>query len=980
MDGKGKLHCAAALVVAVFFCFSHPGWAAESKAASNALPRAASAPATNALTTFRVKQGFRLELVAESPLVASPVAMVFDENGRLFVAEMPENTDRRGTNTPSGCIRLLEDTEGTGEFHASTIYADKLPWASALACYDGGIFVAAGHDLMFLKDTKTNGIADERKVIFTGFGGTNALEALTLPNNFNWGLDCRIHAANAGLANDASASSASGATPDLSTGGDVSFDPRTLTVSFEAGPAQSGLTFDNRGRKFVCEPTRPLRTPMYEPRYLARNPYFPAPPEMVDVASPATVIFRFVTNAAPRPMSGRPATINELSRVVAQETSVLAPAWLTKALGCVVYRGNAFPSNYLGSVFIADPSAHVIHHAVLREAGLDLAAFRAPDETNTEFVISSDPGFCPVQIVNGPDGALYVADMQQGRKDGHIYRIVPTSFKSPKPPRLGKASTYGLVAMLSHPNGWHRDTAARLLYERRDPAAAALLTSMLDSSRVPLGRLHALHVLDRLGALKEAHVLQALRDPDERVREHAILLAEKLVRGGTLADTLWDQLRLLAADPSFHVRYQLALTMGEIRRPGSAQVLTSLLGRNPDNLWMRTAILSSRADGAGDLFVSLAGDARMLGDAVGRDWLRRLAAMIGVRGQPAEVAQVLTFLDQTQIDQELTFILLNTLADGLHRGRSSLALADPYARLQRFYTQALNELLNYAVPESWRVEEIRLVGLGPYAFTNIGDLLLLELGGGQSEAIQSVAIASFGRYNDPRIAPALIQRLGILTPRLRQEAVTALLARSERIGAVLDALESGQITTADLSSAQANFLRTHRDAAISQRALQLFGAVPRWRPDAVERFQPSLSLPGAASRGRGIFLARCAACHSPGRETQSLGPELVSVRIYGKARILRAILEPNVDVRPDYATYALETADGEILIGRLRHENSTAVTLQQLNGVTVVLPRANIGYLEAQPWSLMPDRLEEGLTQQDMADLLEYVLRPIATP
>src|ERR1019366_7979315 len=120
MEGKGKLHCAATLVVAVLFCFSRPGWTAESRAASNALLRAASAQATNALTTFRVKQGFRLELVAESPSVASPVAMAFDENGRLFVAEMPENTDRRGTNTPSGRIRLLEDPEGTGDFHAST--------------------------------------------------------------------------------------------------------------------------------------------------------------------------------------------------------------------------------------------------------------------------------------------------------------------------------------------------------------------------------------------------------------------------------------------------------------------------------------------------------------------------------------------------------------------------------------------------------------------------------------------------------------------------------------------------------------------------------------------------------------------------------------------------------------------------------------------------------------------------------------------
>ena len=97
----------------------------------------------------------------------------------------------------SGCSKTLE---GDGEFHSSTVYADNLPWASAVACYGGGVFVAAGPDLIFLKDTKTNGIADVRKVIFTGFGSTNTLDAQALPNNFNWGLDNRIHAASAGSA------------------------------------------------------------------------------------------------------------------------------------------------------------------------------------------------------------------------------------------------------------------------------------------------------------------------------------------------------------------------------------------------------------------------------------------------------------------------------------------------------------------------------------------------------------------------------------------------------------------------------------------------------------------------------------------------------------------------------------------------------------------------------------------------------------
>ena len=98
------------------------------------------------------------------------------------------------------------------------------------------------------------------------------------------------------------------------------------------------------------------------------------------------------------------------------------------------------------------------------------------------------------------------------------------------------------------------------------------------------------------------------------------------------------------------------------------------------------------------------------------------------------------------------------------------------------------------------------------------------------------------------------------------------------------------------------------------------------------------------------------------------------MRVYGKQEILTAILDPNATVRGDSRTYVLETAEGEPFIGLLRDENSTTVTLQQLNGKNILVPRTNIQYLQAQAWSLMPEGLEAGLTPQDMADLLEYVL------
>jgi putative membrane-bound dehydrogenase-like protein len=971
---QGQLRCSAVLAVATGCLLACAGWSAESNPASNAVPRAAKTPPTNAPPDFRIQPGFRLELVAAEPVVTAPVAMAFDERGRLFVVERRDTPNPSGTSAHVGRIRLLEDPEGEGEFHSSTVYADNLPWVSAVACWSGGVFVAAGPELIYLKDTKTNGIADLRKAIFAGFGNTNTANASSLPNNFNWGLDNRIHAASAGIDGFVPASSAPGALPVPLNSADFSFDPRGLTICAEAGPAQSGLSFDDWGRKFTCNFLQPLRTPRYELRYVARNPFFPPPPLILDAASPATPIFRLAAVKPPVRAAVRSQAADEPAPPVAQVTNVLMATWLTNAHGCVVYRGSAFPSNYLGNVFVADPSAHVIHRFVLREAGLEVTAFRAPDEANTEFVASADTGFRPVQLVNGPAGVLYVVDRRDAGEHGRIYRIVPADFKPPKPLQLAKANASELVAALSHANGWERDTAARLLYEHRDRKAVPPLSNLLVQAHAPLARLHALHALDGLGALNQTHVLDGLRDSDARVRSQAVLLSERLSHDGALPDALWNQLRLLSADLSIRVRYQLAFTVGEIRRPDSAQVLGAILVGAPANLWMQAAVFSSLAEGAGNLLVTLGGDARVRSDPIGQDWLRQLAAVIGVKGQAADIAEVFGFVDLLRSTPQQAFPLLADLGDGLHRNRSSLALADPGAGMQMFYTEALNALQNYTIPDSWRISAMQLLGVSPQTYSDVGDVLLLQVGTGQSEAIQATALATLGRFDEPRIVPAIAQRWRALTPRLRNDALGALLARTNRVPAVLAGLANGWLGRADLSSAQVNYLRTVHDPALSNRARQLFGPVPVQRPEAVKRFRSALGFQGAAARGREIFMARCAGCHHRGGAIPAVGPDLAIVKIYGREKVLTAILEPNAGVRFDYLTYLVETAWGESLIGLLRNANSTTITLQLLNGAQVLLPRTNIQYLQAQAWSLMPEGLEAGLTPQNMADLLECVM------
>jgi putative heme-binding domain-containing protein len=605
---------------------------------------------------------------------------------------------------------------------------------------------------------------------------------------------------------------------------------------------------------------------------------------------------------------------------------------------------------------------------------LEVRAARAPDEQRTEFLLSTEPSFSPVQVAGGPDGALCIVDAQDRNERGRILRVVPDKFKRPKPPQLGKAKTYDLAAMLAQANGWYRDTAARLLFERGDPAAVPLLANMARQSKVPLVRLHALHALSGLGALQEAQVLRGLGDDDEHMREHAVLLSERLVTNGVASDELWARLKSLAADPSPRVRYQLALTLGVIRRPDKAQALSEILRRDGANGWVQNAVLSSLAEGAADLFILLASDPGIRASAAGQDFLRRLGLMIGTKGQLDEVSRTLNFIDRTSFLRRQAFSFLYALGEGLHRTRSALFLVDRQGQLQRFYSAAASAVADEQTAEPTRLEAIRLLGVSPALYTEVGFLLLPLCDPHESRAVQTTAMGTFAGYDDPRVLEELLPRWPGLTPPLRRQAVAALLVRSDRLEAVLAAVEAGNLPASDLSPLQLDFLRTFRDRRISRRAVRLFGPVALERPKVVQQYNQALQLGGAPEHGGAIFLALCARCHQRGRTGTGFGPDLTTVGLKGKEKLLIKILQPGAVVSPQYATWIAETQAGENLVGLKESDNPTTVTLRQPDGAPAVWPRSNLQSLEKRPWSLMPAGLEEGLSLQDMADLLQYLI------
>ena len=213
----------------VLFCGDPP---------DTSIPRVQPMEPAEALKSFVVRPGFRVELVASEPLIRSPVALDFDESGRLFVCEYPEyNQQANPAVHGQGCVKLLEDSDGDGRFDKAHVYADRLNSPVAVACWDGGVFVGAAPDIYYLKDTDGDNKADERRVVFTGFSRANVQGML---NSFQWGPDNRIHGTASTGGGEITRPNAPDFKPVSLSGRDFSFEPRTLDFRTESGGAQHG--------------------------------------------------------------------------------------------------------------------------------------------------------------------------------------------------------------------------------------------------------------------------------------------------------------------------------------------------------------------------------------------------------------------------------------------------------------------------------------------------------------------------------------------------------------------------------------------------------------------------------------------------------------------------------------------------------------------------------------------------------------------
>ena len=959
------------------------------------LQRFPAVPADRALETFRVRKGFRLELAASEPLVASPVTMAFDEDGRAFVAEMIDYSERRDETPHAGRIRMLEDVDGDGRFDRSTIFADNLPWPTALICSRGGLYVGASPDILWLKDTTGDGRADERRVVVTGFGsGVARLNVQALLNSFNWGLDHRLYGATGPNGGQRVARPGTDG-PGLDLRGlDFSLDPLTETLRPETGGGQYGLTFDSAGNRFVCSNSDHLQWMAFDRAHVTRNPRVSLPSPRVSIAAdgPAAEVFRISPDEPWRIVRTRWRISGVVPGMV--EGGGRVSGYFTGATGATVYRGDAFGPEFADNVFVGDAGGNLVHRKVLHADGAGWVARRPADEQQTEFLASRDTWFRPVHFQNGPDGCLYIVDMYReviehpwsipeaikqhldlnsGHDRGRLWRVVQEGFRRPPARRWSRASLSECIAALESPNGWVRETASRLIHERQDRSAVPGLAGLLERSTAPLARMHALHSLDGLKALDSvAHLQPALVDPDERVREQAVALAEPRVVGGDpVALGLRERLLARVNDPSPRVRYRLAFALGAWSDPARNRALASLLVRDGGQPWVQAAVLSGLGSGAGEVLQAVVADQGFLRQMRSGEFLESIATLMGAR---ADVAEADRFLDQ----------VARIEASSIHAPRMVRAFLEAASRsgdpglhrhaedrLREVFRAAITRSLDEGANEGERVRSVELLAVGRPAevIEPLGRLLVSA-----SPGVRAAAIRSLGRLNHPGVADRLLKPWKGYRPEDRAAVVAQLAGRTDRAQALLSAVERGEVAAADIPVAAVRGLQAHAVPAVAQAALRSLPKEPS-SADTLAALQPAIDLAGSADRGIRIYRERCVSCHRAGAEGHAVGPDLVTVRTAGKARLLTSIVQPHQEVAPQYIAFAVETADGETHSALIARETPTQVTLRLGGGQELTLERRTVRSMRSSGQSLMPEGLLSGLSPESVADLLEFVAR-----
>jgi len=931
-----------------------------------------------AIAKMTVPEGFTVELVAAEPDLVNPVAMTFDERGRIWVTESLEYP-RKSPGPGRDRVKILEDTDGDGAVDKVSIFADGLNIPSGIAVGHGGVWVANAPDILFYPDADHDGVADgpPQKVV-TGFGRADTHE---LPNSLTWGPDGYLYGLN-GV-----------------------FNPSKIV--------QNGRTFeftcamfriDPRTREFglFCEGTS--------------NPWGIAFNDVGDAFVSACVIdhlWHFVeTGYYHRQGGAYPPFTWKLGSIVDYKHQMAAYC------GIHWFDSDAYPEQYRQKLYMGNVHGGCINVDRLERNG---ATYRGKPEP--DFLTANDAWFMPVVQKTGPDGCLYILDWYDryhcyqdanydpagvDRAKGRLYRVRYQN--TPRAPKfdLHAETDDQLIERLGSPNVFYRDLAQRLLAERNDAATRKKLEKVVLDSQKPLTfRMHSLWSLISAGPLEPVFHYQLFGADNDFISWAIRALGDMPKPSGLVFPELFAKIHL-QPETAPEIRLQAAIAWKKIHGKESAGSLLRCCGvRESDRdsvihhiVWQN--ILATLPESKADIIEAMSHDKDMSHRS--RDIIPHFINWLLAQGETGavDVAKLIQKNLRVGSDQEATAglcldIVARKLQSGELTGKAEKAFrTEIEPNLQSVLEpMQLHPLHDHAVVilSFWGnrlalayvennasdrfPDERRMRMIDAWAATR--DQKLIAALPALFKASNSIPLRlrvldAITKRDDPEIAKFLLEIYPELDAALRPATVELLTSRVAWSNQLLDAIAAGTVPKDAVNVNQIGKLLKSGDKELAARVEQTWGKLrtdrnPQREQVVAEMRKLLVGSQGDPHHGQVVFMKLCGQCHKLHGQGQDVGPDITGVGRASFEQLLSNVFDPSLVIGPAYQGRTVVTADGRVLTGLVVEDNPQRIVLKLQGGKLETIARGDVDDMEVSKLSLMPEGVEKQLSPQELIDL-----------
>jgi len=952
-----------------------------------------------ALKGFRVAPGFQLKLFASEPMIRQPVSMSFDDRGRMWVIQYLQYPNPAGLTAvkvdqylrtkydrvpeppprgPRGADRvtILQDTNGDGQADTAKDFVAGLNLATGLAIGHGGVFVAQAPYLLFYADRNHDDVPDgDPEVLLTGFG---LEDAHALANSLQWGPDGWLYGAQ-------------GSTVTANIRG-VTFQQgiwryHPVTKAFElfaeGGGNTWGADFDRHGAMIAGTNYGDLAM-LHQ---VQGGYYVKGFAKHGELQNPHA--YGYFEHVPYRGFKGGHVTC-----------------------GGVVYQGGAFPEQFTNQYIAANVLSNAIYWHKIAPNG---STFK--NTFGGDLITTDDHSFRPVDCTVGPDGSLFVADWYDkranhvdpkddwDRSNGRIYKLVADGTPVIGEFDLSKLSSQELVGLLSRKNAWQAREARLLLAERRDKSVLPeLRRAALDenntakNSDLALQSLWALYVS---GGFDDGTALALLSHKNEHSREWAVRLLGDERR---VSPAVAERFNAMAAsDPSAIVRSQLACTARRLSAEQGIPLTAALLSRDEDQADPHIPLLLwwSIEDKAGS------DRQRVLETFATRDaWnhalirstiLPRLARRYAAVGEDADWTACAALLAAAPGRAET-----GALLDGIDKALSGRRLDSVPPALARFVDSLKIE--NETDP-LWIRCAVRLGSsaaldralalLSDNATAQPSRLALAEIAGQAADprviaplvklvdpaipaALQAAALTALARYDDAAIADRAIEYLPGSGGDLRTKTLALLSGRAAWATRLLEEVDAGRLKPEEITAAQLRQLALFKQPRVEELLVKHWGtiaeATPAEKRARMHGINVSLNLAkGDAAKGKPLFVKHCGVCHTLFNEGNKIGPDLTGAERKNREFLLSSMVDPNAVIRKEYFNYVVETKDGRVLTGLIVESSPQTFTLLDAKNQRTLLAAEDVERTDRSAQSLMPEKILDDLTADEVRDLIGYI-------